>query len=194
MIALMGKRISLKKSRIILLVAVVLIVLIILEVTKPSKVPIVAQLVNQNRPANKMPTLTSLPEFPDIPLYAEWLSREQKDELIQTLMNNKVSTWPVESSRSYRAGKFTSTRIFGADPPTEEQAARLAPNYDNILFGSNNSELIPLFKKYNPDLTFFIYVDSGLNPNFNQSDAGGVDEEDMEWIIKNHPDWILKDK
>lgn len=183
-----------KKSRIVLLVAGLLIVLTILAVMKPSKVPVVAQLTNQHRPAHKMPTLTTLPEFPDIPLYAQWLSREQKDELIQTLMNNKVSTWPVESSRSYRAGKFTSTGIFGAYPPTEEQVARLAPNYDNILFGANNSELIPLFKKYNPDLTFFIYVDSGLNPDFNQSDAGGVDEEDTEWIIANHPDWILKDK
>jgi hypothetical protein len=182
-----------KKPRIILSVAAVLVILTTLAVIKPSKLPIVAQLTNQNRPASKMPTLTTLPEFPDIPLYARWLSKEKKDELIQTLINNKVSTWPVESSRSYRAGKFTSTGIFDAYPPTEGQIARLAPNYDNILFGAKNSDLIPQFKKYNPDLTFFIYVDSGLNPDFHQADAGGVDEEGTEWIIENHPDWILKD-
>lgn len=181
------------KLRIILPIGAASVILIILAVMKPSRVPIVAQLTNQHRPVSKLPTLTSLPEFPGIPLYAQWLSREKKDELIQTLIDNKVSTWPVESSRSYRAGKFTSTGIFDAYPPTEGQIARLAPNYDNILFGAKNSALIPRFKKYNPELSFFIYVDSGLNPDFHQSDAGGVDEEDTEWIIENHPDWILKD-
>lgn len=183
-----------KKSRIVLSVIAGLIILTIVTVTKPSKMPLVAQLTNQHRPASKMPSLTTLPEFPDIPLYASWLSREKKDELIQTLINNKVATWPVVSSRHERAGKFTSTGIFDAYPPTEKQIARLAPNYDNILFGAKNSRLIPLFKKYNPGLSFFIYVDSGLNPNFHQADAGGVDEEDTEWIIETHPEWILKDK
>ncbi|HJS29929.1 MAG TPA: putative glycoside hydrolase, partial [Anaerolineales bacterium] len=43
------------------------------------------------------------------------------------------------------------------------------------------------------DPTFFLYVDSGLNPGFVQADAGSVDGEDTEWIVENHPDWILKD-
>ena len=91
-------------------------------------------------------------------------------------------------------GKFTSTGIFDGFLPTEEQIARIAPNYDNILFGADRWELISRFKRYNPDLTFLIYIDSGLNPGFKQADAGGVDDEDTEWIITNHPDWILKDK
>jgi hypothetical protein len=183
-----------KKRRGILLIAVIIILVAAISAAKPAHVPIVAQLTNQQRPASHMPTLTVLPEFSDVPLYAQWLSRQAKDELIQTLMNSKIQTWPVESSRHYRVGKFTSTGIFDAYPPTEEQIARLAPNYNNILFGAKNSQLIPLFKKYNPDLTFFIYIDSGLNPDFHQSDAGGVDAEDTEWIVQNHPDWILKDK
>lgn len=183
-----------KKRGWVLAVVIILVALSVFAAMKPSKVPIVAQLTNQHRPASKMPTLTTLPKFPDIPVYAQWLSREKKDALIQTLINNKVQTWPDESSRGHRAGKFTSTGIFDAYPPTQEQVARLAQNYDNILFGAKNSGLIPLFKKYNPDLTFFIYVDSGLNPDFHQADAGGVDEQDTEWIVKNHPDWILKDK
>jgi hypothetical protein len=97
---------------VVLSVAAVLVILTILAVIKPSKMPIVAQLTNQHRPASKMPTLTTLPEFPDIPLYARFLSEEKKSKLIQTLINNKVSTWPIESSRSFRAGKFTS-RAFG---------------------------------------------------------------------------------
>jgi hypothetical protein len=157
-------------------------------------VPVIAQLTGQNRPSHRLPTLTTLPEFPGIPLYAQFLSRDMQLELIQTLVDNKVSTWPEVSSRHYRIGKFTSTGIFDGFSPTEEQIARLAPNYDNILLGAKNSELLPRFKHYNPDLTFFIYVDSGLNPDFTQADAGGVDAEDAEWIIANHPDWILKDR
>ena len=84
------------KLRIILPIGAASVILIILAVMKPSRVPIVAQLTNQHRPVSKLPTLTSLPEFPGIPLYAQWLSREKKDELIQTLIDNKVSTWPVE--------------------------------------------------------------------------------------------------
>jgi hypothetical protein len=183
-----------KKPLIILSVVLVISLLIILAVMKPSKVPIVAQLAHQNRPAGKLPTLTSLPEFPDIPLVARFYSQAKKDELIQTLINQKVSTWPAVSTRGKRAGKFTSTGIFDAYPPTEQQVARLAPNYDNILLGAKNADLIPRFQQYNPDLTYFIYVDSGLNPDLVRADAGGIDEEDTEWIVANHPDWILKDK
>jgi hypothetical protein len=175
-------------------VFVVVIPMIALAIFKPASVPLVAQLTNQHRPAHELPTLTTLPEFPGIPLYATLLSEEKQDALIQSLINNKVSTWPITSSRSYRVGKFTSTGIFGGFLPTEEQIARIAPNYDNILFSANRWELISRFKQYNPDLTFFLYVDSGLNPEFVQTDAGGVDEEDTEWIIANHPDWILKDE
>ncbi|RPI81569.1 MAG: hypothetical protein EHM41_20360, partial [Chloroflexi bacterium] len=152
------------------------------------------QLTHQDRPAAKMPTITTLPEFPGIPLYATLLSDGKKDELILTLINNKVFTMPSTSSRSYRAGKFTSTGIFDGFLPAEEQIARTALNYDNILFSARRSELIPRFKRYNPELTFFLYVDSGLSPNTNRADAGGVDEEDTQWILTNHPDWLLTDE
>jgi hypothetical protein len=161
--------------------------------SQPGRVPILAFLTSQDRPAARMPTITSLPRFPGIPLYAQQLSQERKDELVQLLINHKISTWPEESSRGFRPGKFTSTGIFGGFPPTEEQIARIAPHYDNILLGAHRRDLIPRFERYNPDLTFFIYVDSGLNPGFVQADAGSVDEEDTEWIVENHPDWILKD-
>ncbi len=185
-----------KKHRLFLYVTAACIVVVALAVSNPARVPIIAQLTGQHRPGHKMPTITALPQFPGIPLYASLLSREDQLELIQAMINHKISTWPLVSSRSYRVGKFTSTGIFGWQdiPPTEEQIARIAPSYDNILFGAHNSELIPRFQKYNPDLTFFIYVDSGLNPEYEQSDAGGVDDEDTEWIIANHPDWILKDE
>ena len=183
-----------KKRLFIVCLAIVLIIVAALAVTKPNSVPVVAQLTKQYRPANRISTLTTLPAFPGIPLYASLLSRDKQLELIYSMIDHKISTWPVVPARDFRAGKFTSTGIFGNWPPTEEEIARIAPNYDNILFGANNSDLIARFQKYNPDLTFFIYVDSGLNPGYAQSDAGGVDDEDTEWIIANHPDWILKDK
>ncbi|RPI83039.1 MAG: hypothetical protein EHM41_16920, partial [Chloroflexi bacterium] len=63
-------------------IAVVFISVAVLAVSKPANVPIVAQLTHQDRPAAKMPTITTLPEFPGIPLYATLLSDGKKDELI----------------------------------------------------------------------------------------------------------------
>ena len=147
-----------------------------------------------SRPAGRGPTITVLPEFPKIPTSGVGLSEAEKHEAIQTLVNHKLSTHPATSSRGHRIGKFTSTGIFDAFPPTEEQIARIAPHYDSILFGAARSEFIPRFKKYHPDLTFFLYVDSGLNPGFVRADAGGVDAENLDWVLARHPDWMLKDK
>lgn len=172
---------------------IVLVILAALAARQPGSVPLLAQLTRQDRPRSTVPTITTLPPFPGIPLYATLLRRDDQLDLIQTLINNKVDTWPDVSSRSYRLAKFTSTGIFDGFPPTEAQIARIAPHYDNILFGARNSELIARFQQYNPDLTFFIYVDSGLNPGFAQADAGSVDAQDTQWIIDNHPDWLLHD-
>ncbi len=149
---------------------------------------------SRTRPVPRRPTITTLPEFPQLPTFGFGLSSERKDQVRQALVNHKVSTYPATSSRSHRAGKFTSTGIFGGFPPTADQIARLAPHYDDILFGAARAEFIPRFRQYNPDLTFFLIVDSGLNPGFVRADAGGVDAENLEWVLQNHPDWILKDK
>jgi hypothetical protein len=187
-------RMNMRKRIFLSIIVTVVICVAVLVMMKPARDPIVAQLTHQDRPAAKMPTITILPKFPGFPIYGPLLSNEKKDELIQTLILNKVSTMPATSSRSYRAGKFTSTGIFGGFLPTEEQIARTAINYDNILFGAARAELIPRFTRYNPELTFLLYMDSGLNPEYKQTDAGGVDAEDTQWILTNHPDWLLKDK
>lgn len=144
-------------------------------------------------PAERMPTITVLPALPSVPTSGVGLDAAQISEARQALVNHKLSTYPTSSSRGHRVGKFTSTGIFDAFPPTEEQIARIAPHYDHILLGAKRSELIPRFKQYNPDLTFSLYVDSGLNPGFVRSDAGGVDAENLDWVLDRHPDWILKD-
>jgi len=151
-------------------------------------------VMNQRRPTPRMPTITTLPDFPRVPTSGVGLSRRERDQAIQTLVNHKVSTCPATSSRGHRVAKFTSTGIFGGFPPTEDQIARIAPHYDDILFGAARSESIPRFKRYNPDLTFFIYVDGGLNAGFVQSDAGGVDAENLAWVLEHHPEWMLKDQ
>jgi hypothetical protein len=155
---------------------------------------LVVSPVTCRAPSGRVPTITVLPDLPKIPASGIGLSAAQKTEVIQTLVNHKLSTYPVTSSRGHRVGKFTSTGIFGGFPPTEEQLARIAPHYDSILFGAAQWELVPRFKKYNPHLTFFLYVDSGLNPGYVQSDAGGVDGENLDWVLAQHSDWILKDK
>ncbi|MBI2947013.1 MAG: hypothetical protein HYY23_05165 [Verrucomicrobia bacterium] len=180
------------RKLIITLVVGVILAAVAIAVFAPGAIRAWAK--GQHRTAPRMPTLTTLPAFPKLPTSGWGLSKEQKNAAIQTLVNDKVATYPTNSSRSYRAGKFTSTGIFGGFPPTEDQIARIAPHYDDILFGAARKDFIPRFKKYNPDLTFFIYVDSGLNPGFAQSDAGGVDAENLDWVLQHHSDWILKDK
>lgn len=145
------------------------------------------------RPPARMPTSTTLPAFPKVPTSGIGLSEKERNDAIQTVVNHKLSTYPATSSRTSRTAKLTTTGIFGGFPPTEEQIARIAPHYDDILFGAVRHDFIPSFKKYNTDLTFFLYVDSGLNPGFVQSDAGGVDEEDLGWVLEKHPEWMLKD-
>jgi hypothetical protein len=86
-----------RKLRLFLFVAVACIVVATLAISKPASVPIIAQLTGQHRPDRKMPTITTLPEFPGIPLYASLMSRKKQLELIQTLIKNKISTWPANS-------------------------------------------------------------------------------------------------
>jgi len=101
---------------------------------------------NRHRPTPRMPTITALPPFPRIPTSGVGLSRQQRDAAIQTLVNHKVSTYPLTSSRGCRVSKFTSTGIFGGFPPTEDQIARIAPHYDDILLGAARHEFIPRFR------------------------------------------------
>ena len=88
-----------------------------------------SRVLSPRRPKPRMPTITTLPKFPRIPTSGVGLSRQERDQAIQTLVNHKVSTYPAASSRGHRAGKFTSTGLFGGFPPTEDQIARLAPHW-----------------------------------------------------------------
>ncbi len=143
-------------------------------------------------------TITELPKFPSAPITLLFLGKKKENEYIKKVVDHKLTTYPQVSSRPYRIGKFTSTGIFGSFEPTEDQIAQLAPHYDNILFTASQKDLIPRFKKYNPALSFLLYIDSGLNPEFARlkakADVGSIDEEDAFWIVKNHSDWLLKDE
>lgn len=97
-------------SMVVGIVAVGLVILITIEIPSLG--------MSRHRPKTRMPTITTLPEFPNIPTYGGGLNKVQKDEVIQRLVNHKVSTYPATSARSYRLGKFTSTGIFGGFPPT----------------------------------------------------------------------------
>jgi len=154
---------------------------------------------NTNRSTSTVITITELPDFPGLPwtiiFYAN--NKEKTDDLIRGIVDHKLTTYPTKSSSSYRAGKFDATGIFGSFEPTEDQVARVAINYDNILLGANKKHLLPIFRKYNPSIKSLLYVDAGLNPKFAewkaQADIGSVDDEDTFWIAKNHPEWLLRD-
>ena len=95
---------------------IILGVVAILVVVTLVLIPTGLRILAQRRPEPRMPTITILADFPKLPSSGAGLSKEQKDEAIQTLVNHKVFTYLRNSSRSYRAGKFTSTGIFEVMP------------------------------------------------------------------------------
>lgn len=152
-----------------------------------------------NRPGSSSTTITELPEFPGIPWTVVFYSsnKEKTDKLVREIVDHKLATYPKISSRSYRTGKFDATGLFDAFEPTEEQVARVAINYDNVLLGVKKKHLLPIYRKYNPSIKSLLYIDAGLNPKFAewkvQADIGSIDEEDTFWIAQNHPEWLLRD-
>ena len=91
------------RTRTTVLGVAVIIGVVVFAILKPARVPVFAQLTKQHRPRPQMPTITTLPDFPGIPLFPRILTKERQKELRQTLINNKIHTYPMVSSRDRKS-------------------------------------------------------------------------------------------
>ena len=81
--------------------------------------PIVSQLTGQYRPGHRTRTLTTLPEFPGIPLYAPLLSRQSRPDpdphREQDLdLANHIVAWTPNSEIHYQAAYLEFLREVAA--------------------------------------------------------------------------------
>lgn len=145
--------------------------------------------------AHRMRTITALPRLPE----ASWKyllrnpTRQERERLLRDIFAVKLSTYPKKPLPFPRAGRHR-TMGFTSFEPTEEQIATLASHYDVFYLDARSSHRIPLIKRYNPRAKVLMYFASSLTKGSQLHDAGSVDEQDTEWIVKNHRDWLLKDK
>ena len=142
-----------------------------------------------------MPTLTELPRLQG----ASWEyafrnpSREEKEKLLRDVLEAKLSTYPASAPAFPRAGKHR-TMGFTNFEPTREEIETLAPHYDVFYLNALASHRIPAIKKANPRAKVLMYFAGSLTRTAKLHDVGSVDEEDTDWILRNHADWLLKDE
>ena len=135
-------------------------------------------------------TLTQLPQFP---ASLEWSKMyKSKAEVLQEIVDVKLTTYPAKSSIPYRVAKHRTTGIFSSFEPREDQIKRIAPHYDLFLLTGLRGSLVPIIKKSNPSAKVLMYMANSLTSVATLLDAGSVDEENTDWILKNHPNWLLK--
>ena len=114
-------------------------------------------------------------------------------ELLREILAVKLSTYPTDPAPQPRAGKHR-TMGFTNFEPTEEEITKLAAHYDVFYLTAPASHRIPVIKRHNPKAKVLMYFASSLTKTAQLHDAGSVDEENTEWILKNHRDWLLKNK
>ncbi|MBI4524220.1 MAG: hypothetical protein HY695_10465 [Deltaproteobacteria bacterium] len=121
------------------------------------------------------------------------LGEEEIRQLTFQVVDHKLSTYPTTRSAGRRVAKFRSTGLFASFEPSQEEVAKVARQYDLIMLVAARSHLVPVMKQYNPSLKVLMYFDSGLTPQASLIDAGSVDEQNTEWLVTYHPEWLLKD-
>jgi hypothetical protein len=89
-------------------------------------------------------------------------------------------------------GKYR-TAGFASFEPHEDQLKKLAPHYDLFFLGGFRPNVVSIVKASNPSAKVFMYLANSLTTVATLLDAGSIDEENTEWILKNHPDWLLQD-
>ena len=143
-------------------------------------------------------TITELPELPSIPLTAYFWSHDKKRDFILGVIDSKLSTYPKLPSRHLRAGKHLGTGINPNHDLREDQLKILADNYDLNSLAPRQKDVGLILRKHNPNFKLFMYVDYGIQPEENLDivgdDVGNIDEQNIDWILQNHPDWLLRDQ
>jgi hypothetical protein len=115
-----------------------------------------------------------------------------RGEIAQAVVDVKLSTYPLKPSTSYRAGKHRTTGIFSSFEPRQDQVIKIAPHYELFQLSALRANLVPILKKYNPSAKVLMYMANSLTTVATLQDPGSIDEENTDWILKNHPDWLLK--
>jgi hypothetical protein len=135
-------------------------------------------------------TLTQLPAFPA----SLELSRlfKSKTEILQEILDVKLTTYPAKPSIAYRIARHRTTGIFSVFEPREDQIKQLAPHYDLFLLIGLRGSLVPIIKQVNPSAKVLMYMANSLTSVATLLDPGSVDAENTDWILKNHPNWLLK--
>jgi hypothetical protein len=150
------------------------------------------------RPAartRRMRTITRLPRLPAVPwrYVLRSPSARERTQLLRDILEVKLGTYPPAPPAFPRAGKHR-TMGFTNFEPTEAELVTLAAHYDVFYLPAAASRRIAVIKRANPRAKVLMYFASSLTKGANLHDAGSVDEEDTSWILRNHNDWLLKDK
>lgn len=152
----------------------------------------------EERKTATLVTITELPELPDAPLTAYLWSEAKKKDFILRIIDHKLATYPKSPASHLRVGKFLGTGLHPKFSLREDQLKILADNYDLNSLAAYQKEQGLILKKYNPNFKLFLYIDSGIHSEENLDivgdDVGNIDEQNIDWIIQNHPDWLLRDK
>lgn len=145
--------------------------------------------------ARRILTITELPRLPNVSWRYVFRNPrgEEKEKLLRDILEVKLSTYPAARPPFIRAGKHR-TMGFANFEPTEEEIERLAAHYDVFYLNAPASHRIPVIKRANPRAKVLMYFASSLTTVAKLHDAGSVDEENTEWILRNHSDWLLKDR
>jgi hypothetical protein len=145
--------------------------------------------------ARRIPTLTELPRLPSVSWkYLLWNpTHQERQQLLRDILEVKLSTYAKEPLPFPRAGRHR-TMGFTSFKPTQEQIATLASHYDVFYLSARASHRIPLIKRHNPKAKVLMYFAGSLTTGSQFHDAGSVDEQNTEWLVQNHRDWLLQDK
>jgi len=178
------------------LVVTALMVLVLALAAKPAmRWWVLHRATSPATGAPKMQTITQLPRLPDVSW--KYLFRNptvpEKTKLLRDILAVKLSTYPREPLPFPRAGKHR-TMGFTSFEPTEEQIETLAAHYDVFYLAAPASHRIPLIKRYHPKAKVLMYFASSLTREAKLHDAGSVDEQNTDWIVQNHRDWLLQDE
>jgi hypothetical protein len=145
--------------------------------------------------ASRIPTITDLPRLPGVPW--EYLFRNpsgsEKTKLLHDLFAVKLQTYPASPPPFPRAGKHR-TMGFTNFEPTDAETERLAAHYDVFYLAATSSHRIAAIQRGNPRAKVLMYFASSLTRVAKLVDAGSVDEENTDWILQKHRDWLLKDQ
>jgi hypothetical protein len=149
------------------------------------------------RPAAGAPrirTITRLPRLPHVPWRYTFRNptEQERAKLLQDILAVKLSTYPTAPPFP-RAGRHR-TMGFANFEPSEAQLEILAAHYDVFYLSARAGHRIPVIKRCNPRAKVLMYFASSLTKAARLHDAGSVDEEDTEWILQHHRDWLLKDR